>query len=77
MTPKHGKVIKTTSYYDGQVASEKEEIEISVFSSKQDILKDVIDSMVVITNGKTKKLELEICIDKMGRYRIIRKWRIE
>jgi hypothetical protein len=74
---KHGKRIVTKSYYDGQVVSEHEELEVSLYSSRESILKDVIDSMLVISKGETHKLELEICIDKLGRYRLIKRWRIE
>ncbi len=73
----HGKVITSVSYYDGAIASTKQENEVSIFSSKESILKDLIDSLSVISSGETHKLNVEVCVDKQGRYRLIKRWVIE
>jgi hypothetical protein len=75
--PQHGKVITTLSYYEGEVASTKEEIEVSLFSTKDTILKDLIESLAVLNSGETHKLELCIVKDIKGRYRIVKKWSID
>jgi hypothetical protein len=72
----HGKIIKTDSYYDGQVTSSKEEREQSLFTDKQNILKDIIDALGIINSGETDKLSIEVCLDKQRRYRLIKKWRV-
>lgn len=70
----HGKKITSISYYDGLPISTREELEISVISSRESILKDVIDAMVVVSKGQTHRLTLEIEINSKGRYRLIKKW---
>ena len=72
----HGKQITTTSYYDGLVASTKQEYEVSLFSTKENILKDMIDAMSLISRGETHKLALEISVEGQ-RYRLKKKWSIE
>jgi hypothetical protein len=62
------------SYYNGILVSSKQETEISQFTSKETLLKDVIEALGVINAGETNKLTLEICIDTKGRYRLIKKW---
>ena len=73
----HGHKITIDSYFDGQLASSKQEIEISQFSSKEEILKDVIDALSVISKGSTNKLDICIKIDSQGRYRLIKKWIVQ
>lgn len=87
-SPAHGKVttittepdgvslITTESYYDGQLASVKQEYEIPIFSSKPGLLRDIIEALAVITSGETNKLTLEVSIDNKKRYRIIKKWSV-
>lgn len=76
-TIKHGKLITTTSYYDGDIASQKQELEVSVYSSRETILKDIIDSLAVISSGESTKLDLCIKVDAKQRYQLTKKWRIE
>ena len=71
---KFGKVITTQTYYDGILTNTKEELEVSVMSSRDELLKDIIDSLNVLSTGQTNKLSIEIIIDNKGKYRIIRKW---
>lgn len=73
----HGRRIITQSYYDGAVASSREELEISQFSSKETLLRDMIEAMSVINTGETTKLDLCIQIDKQQRYRIVKKWTVQ
>lgn len=70
----HGKRITVESYYDGNLASTKQEYEVSIFSSKDAILRDVIDALGVISSGETHKLTIEVCIDSKDRYRLIKRW---
>lgn len=72
----HGKTIVSTSYYDGVVSSVKQELEVSIFSAKETILKDVIDAITLVNKGETHKMTLEISIDSKGRYRLLKKWSI-
>jgi len=73
-TPQHGKRITIDSYYDGVLASTKQEYEVSIFSTKESILKDVIESLGIINSGETRRLTVEIVIDSQGRYRLVKKW---
>lgn len=72
----HGKRITVESYYEGSIASTRQEVEVSIFSTKTEILKEVIQAMSVISSGETSKLNLEIGVDKLGRYRLIKRWSI-
>lgn len=74
--PLHGKVITTNSYYEGELASTKEELEVSILTTKEALLKDTIESLGVINSGETHKLELCIMIDIKGRYRIVKRWSV-
>jgi hypothetical protein len=76
-TIKHGKLLTTTSYYDGDIASQKQELEVSIYSSKESILKDIIDAMSVISSGESSKLDLCIKVDAKKRYQLVKRWRIE
>lgn len=73
----HGKRIVTESYYEGSVASVKQEIEVSLFSTKETVLKDVIEALSVISGGETRKLSLEVCIDSKDRYRLVKRWVVQ
>lgn len=74
MNIQHGKRIITESYYDGTLSATKHEYEVSIFCTPSTVLRDVIEAMATITSGSTHKLSLEICIDKQGRYRLVKKW---
>lgn len=67
----HGKRITTETYYDGSVASTKQEIETDQFTDKQFILKEIIDLLGTINRGETTKLTIEVLIDKKNRYRLV------
>lgn len=71
----HGRRITTEGYYDGKLITTRQEFEVSILTTKDSLLKDVIDSLNVITSGDTHNLTIEICIDSKGRHRIIKKWR--
>lgn len=73
----HGKIITTETYYEGSINSTKREVEQSIFTDKQTILKDVIDALGMINSGETSKLTLEVCLDTKGRYRLLKKWSVE
>lgn len=74
MNIQHGKLITTESYYDGTIASTKHEMEVSIFSTKEGILRDVIDAMGLVASGETHKLTLEVCVDSKQRYRLVKRW---
>ena len=71
----HGKKIIIESYFDGELTKTQGEFEVNIFSTKETILKDIIEALGVVTQGETNRLELSIMIDKQGRYRIIKHWR--
>ena len=73
----YGKKIVTESYYDGKVQTTKNELEVNIFSTRETILKDIIDALGVISGGETTKLSLDIRIDAQGRYRLIKRWSID
>ena len=70
----HGKRTTIESFYEGELRSTKHEMEVSQFSTRNDLLKDIIDALSVINKGETKKLTVEVCIDEKGRYRLVKKW---
>lgn len=72
----HGRRIVTEKYYDGQLIGNGVMFEVEKFSDRNTMFKDVIDALAVITQGQTTKLELEICVDKKGRYLITRRWEV-
>lgn len=72
----HGHIITTEAYYNGELSSSKQEMEVSIFSTKDTILKDIIDSLGIISGGTSNKLQLEIKVDKEGRYRLVKRWLI-
>lgn len=70
----HGKRVTTESYFDGLLASTRQELETSLFSSKESILKDVIEALSVISAGETRHLTIEVRVDAKGQYRLVKKW---
>lgn len=70
----HGKQTTTISYYEGDVASTKILYEVPLFTTKETLLKDMIEAMDVLTSGGTQKLELCIHIDSKGRYKLTKSW---
>lgn len=71
----YGRVITIESYYAGKLIDDtkKTQYEQSIFSTKETLLKDIIESMNVITNGTTKNLVLEVKVQD-ERIRIIKTW---
>ena len=76
ITPQHGKHTTIQSYYEGQVVSTKDEMEVSLFTTKESILKDVVDALSLINRGDTKKLEICVQVDDKKRMRMIKKWQL-
>jgi len=75
--PDYGEVITVKAYHAGEEVSSKDAYQVSQYSTRETMLKDIIDSLQVITSGQTHKLELCIKLDNKGRYRIVRKWGVE
>lgn len=73
---KHGKRI-TETIYDGLVVRELEDNVSEVFTDQQNLLRHIIDNLGVITSGQTRRLEIEVCIDKRNRYKLTQRWRIQ
>lgn len=73
----YGKVVTSQSIYRGEVVSTKKEQEVSQLTSREAVMKDVIQSLDVITAGDTHKLDLCIQIDKSDRWRIVKRWVID
>lgn len=71
---KHGKKILTETYYDGQVVGAASEWQSEMFTDKQYIMRDVIDSLTPLTTGLTHKLTIEVTIDKKNRYKLTQRW---
>lgn len=73
----YGKIHTIESVHDGKVIEDSKKIqyEQSIFSSKDSLLKDIIESMEVITSGVTKKLTLEVKVSE-ERVRIIKVWQV-
>lgn len=72
----YGKIMDIHSVHEGVIISTKQEYEVSQYSTRETMLKDIIDALAVITSGDTNKLELCVNLDDKGRYRIVRKWRV-
>lgn len=72
----HGKVITSEHFYEGKVTKAQQEIEHSIFTDKQTILKDIIEALSVVSSGESDKLCLEISINKQKRYRLIKRWTV-
>ena len=70
----HGHRITTESFFNGDLMSSKQEIELSLFSSRETILKDIIEALEVISSGSSNKLDITIKVDTQGRYRISKRW---
>lgn len=77
MSIKYGKEYVVTSYYDGIPSTPKKEAEVSIISSKEMILKDIIDALMLINSGETHKLNLEIVVNAKGSYRLVKRWSVK
>jgi hypothetical protein len=76
MNIEHGKRITTESFYEGKLSSSKQELEISLFTTREAILKDIIDALSLLSSSQTTKLDLCVQVDTQGRYRLIKKWMV-
>lgn len=72
----YGRIITSETYYEGVVTNTRKDIEVSIMSSRDELLKDLIDCLDVVSNGDTHKLSLDITVDNKGKYRILKKWAI-
>lgn len=72
----HGHRITTETIYNGEITGIKHELEQSVFTDKQNVLKEVIDALALINSGESAKLTMEVCLDSKGRYRLVKKWSV-
>lgn len=73
---KHGKRI-TETIYDGVMVKTLEDNVSEVFTDQQFLLKEIIEGLGVITSGQTRKLEIEVCLDKRDRYKLTQRWRVQ
>ena len=70
----YGKKITIESYDNSELTSTKIQYEIPVHTSREQVLKDLIDALTVLTSGETRKLELDIAINQAGNWRLIKRW---
>lgn len=73
----HGHLVTTESYFDGKLVSGKQEVEISMFSTKESLLRDIIDALSVISSAETDRLNIDIKLDQKGRYLLRKKWTVQ
>lgn len=86
--PQFGKRTVTTTFYEGREVTVGEEMETEHFippderddnttvPDNKKLLDGVIDSLSVVTTGKSNKVILEISINKQKRYRITRRYKV-
>jgi hypothetical protein len=68
--------ITINKYYDGVIIGTVTEIEEQQFTDKQYLLRDIIDGLSTITSGQTRKLIIEVSLDKQDRYKLTQRWRV-
>lgn len=73
----YGKKITTESYEKGELTATRHHYEIPVMTSRVNILNDLIDSLAPLTKGDCNKLELDIRIDRQGRWKLVKKYQID
>lgn len=71
----YGKKITIESYEAGSLTQTRVQYELPLFTSREQLLHDIIDALAVITKGETTKLEIEIAVDSKGRYKLIKRWK--
>lgn len=74
MSVPFGRVITIESYDEGVVVKTGYAYEIPVLTTKEKILRDMIEALAVITNGETTRLELIVSVNKHGQYLLKKKW---
>ncbi len=72
----YGKHITTKSYNDGAITHTKEQYEVPVFTTREELPKEIFEALGVITSKQTNKLEIEIKVDRQSRYLIIKRWTV-
>lgn len=73
---KHGEEITILKFYDGEVIGTVTEVRQEQFTDKQYLLKDIIEGLNKFTSGQTKKLTIEIAMNKNDTYKLTQRWRI-
>jgi len=73
----YGKIITTQNVIDWELTPSKVEREVSLFTTKDTLIKDLIDSLTPINKGDTKKLEICVQLDAQDRIRIVRRWAVK
>lgn len=79
-TLQFGKIIKQDSYFKGELKSSKTEYSIpESVETKDDVLREVLSALDLITSGKTCSLTIVIDRDKLTkRYKFVtRKYMVE
>lgn len=72
-----GRRIVSESIYEGEVQTTKVEIERQHFTEYEQLLKDFLDSVRLLSDGSTHKLNIEICLDKQGRYKFTDRYEVK
>lgn len=71
-----GRLITSETYYEGQVKLVTKDMEVSIITDRDSVLKHIIESLEPLTKGDTDKVNLDVYIDNKGQYRIIKRWSI-
>ena len=71
----HGHRIVTESYFDGRLVNTKEDFDIPIFTTRETMLKDIIDAIAVISNRSTRELTINLKLDDKDRIKLTKKWR--
>lgn len=71
-----GRLITSETYYEGQVTRSITEMEVSVITDRDTLLKEIIEALTPLTKGDTHKINLEVCIDNKGKYRLVKRWSV-
>lgn len=73
---KYGKILTYDSYQAGILVTTKKEYEQSIMTTRENMLKDIIESIGVINRGETDKLDIHLEVNNKGEMRLVRKWSI-
>jgi len=73
----YGKIITTQNVIDWEMTPAKIEREVSLYSSRENLIKDLIGSLHPLNIGETKKLEICIKVIDDDKIHIVKKWPVK
>ena len=72
---KYGTEIVSTSYYNGEVTKTAREVEESiVVTERAEVMKQILEGLELIHSGKTKELNIKVCVWPNGEIRIVKRF---